>query len=579
MNLRDFVHLCKIAEDPALHLFDADSRAAFLPEMLYIVWPIAYVLGFHKKHVFREARLQKMSSFGSSLKHFVHRLRWRVLLHDRAGSPWRFLQGRSRKCTPCMQPLDEKVECALQHMAAQLHECARRVHSKSKRFRQKGDMFAKLGFRTLKESKFGAMATDKDGGFCLLLKSTILDEKRATVQKCCYERVRSPWNVLDDIRSEAWILAQKAAHILEDDNLKRLLMKGFVQNSKVASTLNLLIKTHKPRGQVAFRALHCAERLATTPFMRMLIWLMKPAMRRLHEAHLCKDSFDLCSRLEALTLVPGEGEVRLIKFDVKEFFMSGAHSDLARTPAADTLYPELFEDIAEFVLSSQFVEFEDPQDEGALYKVNCGSGMGLLCSPDLANLCFYSLAERNFALSSEASALGVRSYLRYMDDGFIGHQGSWRSLSTFCARLREKSRYFKLEFEVHRSSCTFLDLRISIGRRFRSSGKPDYEPYRKETSIAIPLTGSSSHPPAVMSWPAVVATRLMRLSSSASAAAAGRDKFEEWLAVHGVRILPRPARAPRSPWPVLRSCGWCCLTRGLGRGVGGRLPFFVVRGA
>ena len=96
-------------------------------------------------------------------------------------------------------------------------------------------------------------------------------------------------------------------------------MRGFV------ATLKATIKTHKDPGEVVPRALHTAPSHPFASLMRLISDELDGRMRG--ECHLLKDTFDLKRKLSGFRLPVGH---KLIKIDVKDFFMSGTAKELIK---------------------------------------------------------------------------------------------------------------------------------------------------------------------------------------------------------------------------------------------------------
>ena len=62
---------------------------------------------------------------------------------------------------------------------------------------------------------------------------------------------------------------------------------------------------------------------------------------------------------------------------------------------------------------------------------------------------------------------------------------------------------------------TFLDVKLSLGDRYKTKGLIDFEAYRKITAIGLPLSPTSYHPRSVhQSWPKSMLARTRALTSS-----------------------------------------------------------------
>ena len=286
---------------------------------------------------------------------------------------------------------------------------------------------------------------------------------------------------------------------------RRILLRPFFQQ------LQITLKTHKDPGKVAYRAIHSSCLSPFKPGMRYGSLCLKGAL--LNIPHLLKDSFDLVGRLSRRTFPPKD--LILVKADIKDFFMSGQHTEILEACAKHA--PEdsraSFTDMATFILGSQYVSV--PLECGSAWHVKTGSGMGLSCSGDLSNLTFWERAERGFTDSPDIrTKFMIFEYLRFYDDIFIVARdgGGWKD---FLKELSLRASFFKVELEG--SSTTriqMLDVSIYLGARYRASRKLDFVVCPKQTSIAVPLLPSSCHPTSVhRSWPRSTLQRCTLLSN------------------------------------------------------------------
>ena len=142
---------------------------------------------------------------------------------------------------------------------------------------------------------------------------------------------------------------------------------------------------------------------------------------------------------------------------------------------------------------------------------------------------------------------GVLLYLRFMDDGFIVHQGELQTLLDFTARMKVLSKFFKLEFEVHRQETSFLDLWIWKGPRYERDGKLDFHVFRKPSAIGAPLSSSSAHHPSVHSaWPVSMVMRTKLLCDTKKHRAEQTQKLMSFWQGHGIvnlnfETVPKPS--------------------------------------
>ena len=123
--------------------------------------------------------------------------------------------------------------------------------------------------------------------------------------------------------------------------------------------------------------------------------------------HLVRDSKHLVEILSK-SIFRARKQFRLMKVDIKDFFMSGKHGPLVNLGGhaidddsrsvddEETSNRFIFKEAIDFVLGSQYIELgSNHGEEGGffLYQVIEGSGMGLLSSDELSFVLFFVLAE------------------------------------------------------------------------------------------------------------------------------------------------------------------------------------------
>lgn len=190
---------------------------------------------------------------------------------------------------------------------------------------------------------------------------------------------------------------------------------------------------------------------------------------------------------------------------------------------------------AAFLLEHQYVRSE--YSDG-LWQVVVGSGMGQNFSGELADAAFYSDVERNRVDNARwLATMGIRLYARFKDDIFMAVSTDPIIYHT-CYRwlVTDNRSCFKVKLEaVSRSNVDMLDINIFKGPRYASSGRLDFRPIWKKTSLGAPLSFSSVHPSNIhLSWPVSELGRLHRHSSSATLSAQARSVFIERLGKYGV---------------------------------------------
>ncbi len=474
------------------------------------------------------------------MRNFVDRIRWSVVFAGKPPSPWRHLLSKRQSVAACTELPSASEELALANVAADLFEEGRRARN-ARSGPPRCPQVVREGFRLLRESRFAAVLTDKDGGYCLVDKEELYSMHLDTMGSDNYTRSRTAVDSLCmDILGEFVLLVRSMPGFSEDPTWVSAMLSDVSRNSplKIVSTLQSTVKTHKPPGAVTLRAIHATTGSPLAPAMRFVSHCLRPVVHRI--PHLMKDSGQLTNLIDS---TPLPASCRFYKVDIKEFFMSGVHGRLVELCAKHVALDlrDSFIKVASFVLSSQYVQVSGCND--VCWKVRKGSGMGVSCAGDLSNVSFWELAERDTLVDETFRGQhGIVFYARYADDLMIVTDGS--SLLDCWDLVKLKSEFFSLKVEsVSSAEVRMLDVLFFKGRRFASQGRLDYIAAVKATSVAAPLLPSSCHHPAIhWAWPRGQVTRVVRLSSSRDLADEALAPYHHTWARHGVLLAGEATR-------------------------------------
>ena len=246
----------------------------------------------------------------------------------------------------------------------------------------------------LKLSRYAALPTDKDGGFCLIDKEVLFNMGLETMSTENYARSNvAVSSVVDDVVAEFGEMIMSCKPHAQDNHWRSAMMSDFRFKcpSGTISKLQNTIKTHKEAGDVKLRATHATQGSPLTPAMRFISWCIKPVLDGL--PHIARDSAHLVDILSKISLPTN---CRFYKIDIRDFFMSGLHYDLVdlRQKRIPEEHRSTFKKIAAFILDSQYVSLMAKPE--ICWKVKIGSGMGVACAGDISNLAFSELCERGF---------------------------------------------------------------------------------------------------------------------------------------------------------------------------------------
>ena len=243
------------------------------------------------------------------------------------------------------------------------------------------------------------------------------------------------------------------------------------------------------------------------------IMCLKPALKRIR--HLLRNSKHVRDQLASLRIPEG---AKFIKVDIKDYYLSGEHSEFIRaaTQCVDPEWQVLFQAILSHLLDNQYIKDDaKSQRTACIYKVILGAGMGIAYAGDLCDATFWFLAERQFADNKNVlDKFSIYAYFRFRDDILIIAGGTSVSRQRFLRILRQKASFWVLKIEsVSSDGCSFLDLAIS--RSISDSQKLQVGIFTKPTELHRPLCISSYHPCNVhIAWPRGMSYRARVLTSN-----------------------------------------------------------------
>ena len=435
------------------------------------------------------------------------------------------LSNKSKFTPRCDHYLDVEAEnLAGQIKSTVFHSCCQSLSS-WKRYgsRSRDYEIIQMAKRQIRSSGFRILRNDKDGGFCLARDGEVSGLQNSLLNNGNYETVEVDAFDFDRCYSDYRDICSDVAegHKLSEDLLKHLTVDT-LKKSTLVSILDMNIKSHKDPGAVVPRPIHSSVDHAFSGGMRYIAYLVR--LRLSSCEHLTRDSDDFIKKIARLKVDSG---TYLVKIDVKEFFMSGeiqelvsfvkhAFSDRGRVPLTK---------LADHILKHQYIRTGKSRQ---LHRVIKGSGMGLIFSGEVSDFVLYCLLELSFLLVPSVQAkFRISGVFRFKDDLMLFVDGPRWSIDALIRVMQVKSKFFKLKLE---SCCTnsarFLDLEISKGPHWRTTGCLDYQVVVKQSHLGIVLDDSSSHPNSVHStWPISIFNRIAFRSSSLAVCKASQDSF------------------------------------------------------
>ena len=522
-----------------IYLFDEVERSATQLQSQQVPWHLEWFLSkMSRKHLLLPKRCPS-SAVGRALADWGNKIFWRAHL-DGHEDPWLHLKTK-KIFTPQFphEPSSELATFVAEVSSRVWSTCTRALAQKVEGHSALASGLARWALRTLAQGAWAAVPTDKDGGYCMLKKSLLEQEKLKVMQAAWYREVPLSYFFKKEEVLEPYLLVVRNIFKRTGDaGLKRALLSGVaVHGDKDAiCTLQVLVKTHKPAGNVKMRGIHAAPLHPLKPGMRFVAHCLRGFLSR--QDHLVKDSHDLLRKVTSKRLSPN---IRFYKGDVEDFYMSGVHGDLKNLcmQAVDEDHRTDFEELVEVILSTQFIALN--ASPSRVWKTITGTGMGLLCSGEMSDTALCKLCEEGFISAPRtAQEFGLEMYYRYRDDILVGLASDSDTRVSFWHELKKRAAFFRIKLDgMSDSEITMLDITFWKDEAFATTGRLQHRVHVKSTSVWTPLAPSSGHSGHVhRSWPAAQVARHRSLCSTALAKTDAERAFVERLAAFGVVAEP-----------------------------------------
>ena len=514
-------------------------------------WPVVLTLGTRStKHVFEHKGSLNMSRYIDGLVDFQRRVRWAYFFKDAQLGGDRPLMKKGP--SSCQHPVPPEVGAYLLH-AERVVRAA--VQAATLRYHRPWPAHLRFTRRWLEASNLRCELSDKDGVFTLVPQGCWEKLVWEQLSKPCYAPISSLSLVVRQkhMLARALDLAGRLKSLGKEAWAREVVFcvgRCASDESSAYCDLRTTIKTHKPLGQLAARPIHAARSHMLNALGAVINRLLGPKLASLN--HVVTSS-EGCQ--QALLAIKCSRHSLLMKFDVKDFYLSGSHDDLALLISdlfVDEDWRRWVSDCLGFLLSNQLVRWSGAA--GTLFEVTQGSGMGMKAAGAISDLAFWASVEKPL-FNRLPVGPKLCGYIRFRDDVFaiVDNHIVGNLLG---ALFRKHGRMFKVTVdEVSPTTVTMLDLRVhkllpeQVDTQNCSLG---FSPFIKPSARHIPLGPSSAHPAACMrAWPRAELLRMRSRSSCVEAARAAQErKIRRFELFFLDRFIPRDisAEAPcRSP--------------------------------
>ena len=517
-----------------------------------VPWPIVWVLSrYNKKHIWASGKMPSVQKVEQEIRQFNDRVKWRWFFrHSQSSKPEITFKSHTR----CREVVDGGLQCWLDRLQRCLVEDAKRAIKHAKWTKRKWSNVTPLirwGLKLLRSSDWKTLPTDKTGAFVLVLRHQEAEIHQKIFQKSMYMQVADERRLMDLWYKSYFRAVNKVQKLEEDEALASQLRKTpTLPGAKLPSKLSVTVKSTKPQGEVSVRNLHLSGGYA---FKGLGVWLQKQLMNKLCELHhLAQSAHQVSMRVKNLG-VRLDTNHRLVRIDIREFFICGQLRELAdealKAFESDHEAKKLvMEEVMNLLLGSQFVSSEAAD---ATYQVIEGSGMGLPQSAGIADSAFYHKAERGLVDEQSLRETGIDLLIRYRDDILILSHDYGKFVAWFQV-LKARSGFFRVQCEeiVRFCECEdrevqFLQFRVQMNARSR---KLRLIPHCK--NIAMPLESSSAHAPAVHNWPKQHVNAMCKLATDDAARRTAKQcimaRFRKHLTPEEVLAEMMEAGTPRN---------------------------------
>ena len=238
-----------------------------------------------------------------------------------------------------------------------------------------------------------------------------------------------------------------------------------------------------------------------------------------------------------------EPDYKVIKLDIKDFYMSGTHESLVANSSlsVDPKVRGNFYEIATLVLSSQYLQVPSSDTKFKQYQVTRGGGMGMICVGEICDADMLKAEKETVLQESFRQKFELRLYVRFKDDILMIIRGDTDDRQLALEHLRNHGKNYILEVESVTTlsaavendlSVPYLDIDLVPIQRSDGMVCFNVRPYKKPTSLWTPLSHSSAHNPSVhRAWPAAYINRLRSHSTNPTDAYDFSEKF-----LHQLRV-------------------------------------------
>ena len=390
-------------------LYDMGQRSCS-PANEHFPWPLIYLAGrFNKKHILALGGTPKRLELNNRLNNFAKSQRWKWVLRK---TPARFPSIRYRTApTYCGEKVAKEINSFLCQLSKQVHSAAKRSCSLA-RLRNATNCtgLIKFAMALCGKLKITLVPADKGGGWCFMSSEALVDAHLEVLKSSLYEEVNPNTVKENDVHERHGHMINRIIKMEDETELQ--VLRRSVRDNSLLLNLSITIKTHKPPGEVGFRAICGASKFS---LKGAALWVAK----QFREVTKQKEYIITTTAqfVEKVKLLKPNKDYSFIKMDVKDFYLSGDFNSITDDIKEEFKGPrgELLVDAIWMLLGAQLITSKFHSDR--VWKARKGTGIGLVHSGDLADWLLWSKVEKWLldlrCIREESSIVG---YFRFRDD-------------------------------------------------------------------------------------------------------------------------------------------------------------------
>ena len=310
---------CGLGEK-GVYILDRAKASVRSPAPLELKWPIEFLLRQNKKHVFvRPVAQTSRGSVSRALARWERRYRWRVFFSLADGDNDRSYAFMRRGCAEgtaqCHTRLPLQFELFISDVRATVLEKCQTARARGRgKFTQQFPPLVRWCMEVMAKSTWGAIPTDKDGGFCVAPKLELLQARMCVLNGPFYEEhIRTL-----SLEQDTWFDFTKLVdeHVSHDPALRRALLQeaGRAGLQGLVAMLIINMKRHRAPGNVVPRGIHSSLRSPLLPAMRYIANRLRAKLYSM--PHLINNS---AAVVEGFRTMPIPEDATLYKADVAVF--------------------------------------------------------------------------------------------------------------------------------------------------------------------------------------------------------------------------------------------------------------------